>query len=86
MSGLVAQWRGSGISQRRFASDHGISFPTFKYWLGKFKPGQASPADFIELEVPAGPTERICINYPGGVQVLLPPNTPVNVLRNLVRA
>lgn len=35
MFALVEQWRGSGLTRRSFAQQHGILEPSFDYWCKK---------------------------------------------------
>jgi transposase-like protein len=52
---LVAAYAGSGLSQRAFAEQHGISAQTFYSWMGQFRrrrspQGQGScEAKFVEV-------------------------------------
>ena len=70
MLALVEEWRQSGETQTHFAAKHQISFAKFQYWVRKSK-AAATPEGFLELPLPS--SWQICVRYPNGVELLLPP-------------
>ena len=80
---LVAKWQVSGHSQLAFANDHKISVHTLKYWIYKYRKQNESSDGFIRLEQITTP--EICLRYPNGVELLIPVQTPIEVLRELVK-
>lgn len=79
--GLAAAWqevvdrfRRSGLSQREFCQDEGLSTSTLSYWLRKLAsrpaPAELDKAQFIRLidASPSGGTEfSLVVELPGGV-------------------
>lgn len=50
---VIQEWRGSGLSQRRFCEDRGISFSSFCYWRRRLREegeGESS-SPFIPVEI-----------------------------------
>ncbi len=70
MLALVEEWRESGETQAHFATKHEISFAKLQYWVRKSK-ADAAPEGFLELPLPS--LGQICVRYPNGVELLLPP-------------
>ena len=80
---LVNQWKESGISQAKFAAQHNLSLVKFRYWIHKLKPDSESDSAFIQLT--GFSTQAISLRYPNGVELLLPVQTPVAILRSLIQ-
>lgn len=62
MFSLVGQWRGSGLSRKVFANQHGIRSTSFDYWCKKQSDEVVKNGDqptFIELTSNAGARELI---------------------------
>lgn len=83
---LVKQWQGSGLSQREFAQKNNIPFSQIKYWINKYRTDKVSvesESSFIQLK---GFTEtsNMCIRYPNGVELSLPEQTPVTIIKSLI--
>ena len=83
MFGLVNKWQRSGQSQLEFANEHEISLHTLKYWIYKHRKQNESPDGFIRLEQITTP--EICLKYPNGVELLIPVQTPINFLKELIQ-
>ena len=83
MQSLVNQWKESGLSQAKFAAQHNLTLVKFRYWIHKLKPDTESDSAFIQLNGFA--TQGISLRYPNGVELLLPLQTPVSVLRSLIQ-
>lgn len=63
---LVKEYRQSGVSQKEFCLESGISLAKLNYWIGKSK--SSAPAGFISLR--AVPTRaELGIEYPNGVKI-----------------
>jgi hypothetical protein len=61
MYALVEQWKGSGITRKKFASQHSVSEESFGYWCKKYEnqpssayPSPVTPPAFVELSLEAG--------------------------------
>ena len=78
----VSQWQESGISQAEFARKHELDLHGFRYWVSKFRKGKEEVSGFIALSGFASP--QIILHYPNGVELLLPPQTPVSTLNSLI--
>lgn len=56
----------SGMSAKRFASEEGLKYPTFAYWL-KARREAAKPQSFVELEI-----GRNAASGAGSIEIFLP--------------
>lgn len=83
MLGLVNKWQRSGQTQIKFAKKHDISLHTLKYWIYKYRKQNKNPDGFIRLEQIATP--EICLRYPNGIELMVPAQTPINFLRELIK-
>jgi hypothetical protein len=83
MQTIVNQWQESGKSQAEFARNNQLNLHCFRYWVSKFRKEGGGPG-FIALDgfVPG----QICLHYPNGVELLLPAQTPVSVLKGLIHS
>lgn len=79
---LVSQWADSGLSQAKFAAQHNLTLVKFRYWIKKLKEPTAIEAGFIQLS--GFTSQSISLRYPNGVELVLPAQTPVNVLNALI--
>jgi hypothetical protein len=82
MQPLVSQWQESGISQSEFARKNQLKEHAFRYWVSKLRKEDDDAPAFIALNGIAA--AHICLHYPNGVELLLPPQTPVSVLKGLI--
>jgi len=83
MFGLVKKWQSSGLTQIEFANQHDISLHTLKYWIYKLRKQNKNTDGFIRLEQITTP--EICLRYPNGVELLIPAQTPINFLKELLK-
>ena len=53
----VAQWEGSGLSQREFCANHGLALSTLQWWRRRLtdSEGRTGSAVFLPLPVNPGP-------------------------------
>lgn len=79
---LVRQWKESGQSQARFASQNNLTLVKFRYWIKKFKEPTDNETGFVQLN--GYSPQNISLRYPNGVELLLPIQTPVHVLNALI--
>lgn len=77
------QWKQSRISQVEYATRNQLKIHTFKYWIQKFNKEQSKSSGFIAIE-PLLPTE-INIRYPNGVELALPSQTSLKIIRELIQ-
>jgi hypothetical protein len=76
-------WKQSNLSQVEYAEQHQMKIHTFKYWIQKFNKEQTKSSGFIAIE-PQIPTE-INIRYPNGVELAMPAQTSVKIIRELIQ-
>ena len=92
---MVENWRASGISLARFANQENIPVSTFSYWVSRSKTlsrnnsqQAAVSSDFIQLTgnrfLPDEINQEIRLQYPNGVSLIMPSNTPVKNLKKLI--
>jgi hypothetical protein len=80
---LVQQWKNSGLSQAKYAAQHSLTLVKFRYWIKKLKEPMDSESGFVQLN--GFSQQNISLRYPNGVELLLPAQTPVSVLKDLIR-
>ena len=83
MFDLVNKWQRSSQTQLEFAKEHSISLHTLKYWIYKLRKKNKNTDAFIRLEQISTP--EICLRYPNGVELMVPAQTPINFLRELLK-
>ncbi len=82
MQALVTRWEESGLSQAKFAAQNNITLVKLRYWIQKLKPSAEADSAFIQLN--GFGIQGINLRYPNGVELTLPVQTPVSVLRSLI--
>ncbi len=87
MFGLIEQYKASGLSQKRFCQEHTIAISQFYYWHKRYRESQAEQG-FVPVKIFSGrnkiPVANLEIQYPNGVLLRLPVNTPLNYIRALM--
>jgi len=71
---LVRQWRESGLTQKEFCLQHGITLGKFGYWISRWKEDQSGGDNgFIPMGSPktAG-YPVLSVIYPNGVRLEVP--------------
>lgn len=82
MQTLISQWKEGDLSQSKFAAQHNLTLVTFRYWINKLKPETDDDSAFIQIN--GFGTQGISLRYPNGVELMLPVQTPVAILRSLI--
>lgn len=82
MFSLVAEWLESDDNQEIFTKRHDINLNTFRYWTSKYREVHQAPEDFIEL--PGVHGSMIQLYFPNGVQIHLPIQTPLDLIKGLL--
>jgi hypothetical protein len=82
MQSLVSRWKDSGLSQAEFARKNELKLHMFRYWILKLRKEEDDSPAFIALDGFA--TVQISLHYPNGVELILPAQTPVCVLKSLI--
>jgi hypothetical protein len=84
---VIEAWQNSGLSKRAFCEEQGIVESVFFYWSKKYRE-ENEQYGFIPLTVGAShsftQSHSIEIQYPNGVVLKLPANTPVSLVRQYV--
>ncbi len=81
-----------GISPKDYCQQHQIPYPSFQYWLRKYRNEQLnqhikSENGFLPVHIEDAAnfhSDRLTIRYPNGIQVCCPLNTPVHLLQSLI--
>ena len=81
----------SGLTQVRFAAEHGIAFATFRYWLRRRKSaaGRAVSRRFVPVRLPIidpASEPMLEITLGGGRRVRVPASFDPDVLAAMLRA
>jgi hypothetical protein len=84
---VVESWQTSGLSKKAFCEEQGIIKSVFLYWCRKYME-ENEQCGFVPLTT-GGPLSltqihSIEIQYPNGVVLKLPSNTPVSLVRQYV--
>lgn len=83
----VAQWQGSGQSQRAYAIEHGFAVRQFGYWVRRLAKSQALPALVPVRMAPLPPTAvAISLRSERGWTLTLPMDVPASWLAELMHA
>ncbi len=83
---LVTQWRASGLSQRAFGLEHGVSQKQISYWSRRFAAAQAS-SGFVPVRLsPAVVPGAITLRNAHGWTLTLPSDVPASWLAEIMRA
>lgn len=82
MLSMVEQWEQSGMSQTAFAHSQRVTLVKLRYWIKKHRQTQQA-GGFIELSRLSS-SDAISIRYPNGVELSLPAQTPVSVVRSFI--
>ena len=76
--GVLEKWSASGLSQRRFCEERGISFSTFCYWRRRLREtsasGSATPFIPVEIKPPRRGTGLSCyeVRLESGARIRVP--------------
>jgi hypothetical protein len=82
MLSMVAQWQQSGMSQSEFARVQNLTLVKFRYWIQQHRKQESSGSGFIQLENFS--QQDISIRYPNGVELSLPMQAPVGLIKSLL--
>lgn len=79
----VESWQDSGLTQRAYCRQTDVPIQTFQYWLRKYRKEKSATDDFVAIEN-SNLNSNIHIRYPNGVELVLPPQVPVQTLQSLI--
>lgn len=84
---IVESWQQSGLTKKAFCKEQGIIKSVFFYWYKKYREENES-GGFIPLNSGVShaiaPGHSIEIQYPNGIVLRLPANTPTNLVRQYI--
>ena len=83
MISLANRWRLSGVAQEDFARENNITVHALRYWLYKRKDFKQETGAFFELSGLAIGNEYL-LRYPNGIEIKLPVQTPVSIIKSLI--
>lgn len=87
---LVSAWRRSGLSQTRFAREHGLDASYLSRWKTEFPDERADlvAVDVVEGLQPTLPTAAspFCLRLPSGIEVEVAPDFDSSALARLIVA
>ncbi len=86
---LVTSWRSSGLSQSRFALEHGVPQSSFSKWVARYTPAPMALPSFATVEVvdEAPPPPNLLVHLgTSGLRVEVPAGFDASELRRLVGA
>ena len=86
-SALSQECRASGLSNREFCRQHGISEKSFYYWLRKLRDqaAEASKSHLIKLELTPTEEDVLHIRY-RGAELRLPSGVDMDTVAALLRS
>ena len=84
---VVQECRSSGLTNREYCRQRGISEKSFYYWLRKFRGQMAEAAgpQIVQLESPVISTDMLQIQY-RGAELRLPAGVDMNAVSALLRS
>lgn len=86
-SALIQECRASGVSNREFCRQHGISEKSFYYWLRKLRhqAAEASKSHLIKLDLTQTEEDILHIRY-RGAELRLPSGVDMDTVAVLLRS
>ena len=84
---VVQECRSSGLTNREYCRQRGISEKSFYYWLRKFRGQMAEAAgpQIVQLESPVISTDMLQIQY-RGAELRLPAGVDMDAVSALLRS
>ena len=86
-SALIRECNASGLSNREFCRQHGISEKSFYYWLRKLRHQavEATETHLIKLDMTSSEEDMLSIRY-HGADLRLPSGVDMDVVAALLRS
>lgn len=87
---IIEEYLQSGISQKAFCEQRGLSLPQLVYYYGKFKPSKSTTANasFVPVKVAvhdkAPVASEIKLSLPNGFQCSFPSHTEATQIKRLI--
>lgn len=87
---LVEEYLQSGMTQKAFCEQRGLSLPQLVYYHGQFKPGNTTTVNASFLPVKIASRDKVAavpeikLTLPNGFQCVFPTNTDVAQIKRLI--
>ena len=81
----IAHWRKSGVSQKAYCAQNGLSWSTFKNWSKRQKP-PAIETPFAPIQITPSTNTQWIIESSDGLRVHVPAYSDENSLKILINA
>ena len=81
----IAQWRKSGVSQKAYCAQRGLSWSTFKNWNKRIKP-ITMQTPFAPIQITPSTNAQWIIEAADGLRVHVPAHCDEKSLKTLINA
>jgi hypothetical protein len=70
-SGIIAQYRQSGMGMKEFCVQEGLTLRTFEEWYRRLRRAERGKGQFVEVEAPGVPSSpwAVEVEFPNGVRL-----------------
>ena len=83
---IIRECQSSGLSNKEYCRQHGISEKSYYYWLRKLRSAAAeSIPQIVEMEPPATVEDKVYIRF-RGAELTLPAGTDVEAIAAVLRS
>ena len=82
---IIQDCKSSGLSNKEYCREKGISEKTFYYWLRKLRTAEEVSPQIIELPAQAQSEEKLYIRY-RGAELTLPAKTDIDAIAAVLRS
>jgi aryl carrier-like protein len=82
MFALIEAWQTSGLSQKDYLVQVGIKQAKFQYWLKQYREQHSTLDSFVEIQ--PSYSNPIIIRFPDGLEISLPEQTSVRIIKELI--
>ena len=86
-TGLIQEWKASGMTNKDFCIQRGISEKSFYYWQRKFREQvvEAATPQLVQIETVSASTELLQISF-RGAELKLPAGVDMDAVAALLRS
>lgn len=86
MSHHIQEWEASKTSAKTYCQEAGLNLSVFYYWRKKLTSQQEPSSDFILLKPEEPKTKNeIVIKYPNGIEINVPCESQITLIRSLIQ-
>ena len=83
---IIGECQRSGLSNKEYCRQHGISEKSYYYWLRKLRSAAAeSIPQIVEVEPPSAEEDKVYIRF-RGAELALPAGTDVDAIAAVLRS